>query len=555
MSSAAMEPIAADSEQTLADPGLAPLGPIVSVTVPAGLPQSVKRHMVAGTSMLGVGVMIERGLGFAANVLAARLAGSSNFGAYALAISTANNISTYAAGGIGATAARFSGKYPYGSKAYGMLARALLVVSVASALLAALALWLGAGPIAKLLGKQQLTSLLRWAAISAAGIIVLECARGFFVGQRRLIALLMLSLMVGLGMITLLPMAAKTHQPALMVSLQGGIAIFAVMVCLIFAKPLGLLAAKSDAVSTEKQDQVAPAFGPMVREVWAFGGVQLAGVVGSNLAGWWLTTLVARADTTLVQMSFFAIASQWRNLVGLAPALITEGSYAVMASGDEEGSSTPHRVMVLCSFASTALTLVLAACGMVVVPWVLTSLYGQSYGAAGITVAVALAVAVVHMSNAPAAARLTIVSIRATGVINTIWAIFVAVAATMVLFHHGTAWQAMCIYFVAHVLSAALVLLTLARKDRVPQGMTALFGVSAAGSTLLAVLAVMRGLHGTLTGSLTLAMSLVLVVLVVALYALARTFGWLPRRDALKQLVASLAMRLNAMKGGRQKHV
>jgi O-antigen/teichoic acid export membrane protein len=553
MSNAATETAAADLEQMLANPGLAPLGPIVVAAPeppPAGLPQHVKRHMIASTSMLGVGVMIERGLGFAANILAARLAGSSNFGAYALAISTANNISTYAAGGIGATAARFSGKYPYGSRAYATLARALIVVSLASAMLAVVALWFGAGPIAHFLGKQQLTSLLRWASLSAAGIILLECARGFFVGQRRLLALLLLSLIVGGGMILLLPMAARTHQPALMVSLQGAMAILAVVVCLLFAKPLQLLAAKPEAGMAESAGQLL-AFGPMVREVWAFGGVQLAGVVGSNLAGWWLTTLVARADTSLVQMSFFAIASQWRNLVGLAPALITEGSYAVMASGEEEGSSTPHRVMALCSFASTAATLVLAACGMVIVPWVLTSLYGQSYSAAGITVAVGLAVAVVHMSNAPAAARLTIVSIRATGVINTVWAFFVAVAATLVLFRHGSAWQAMCIYFAAHVLSAALVLLTLARKDHVPRGLTALFGVSTVGSTLLAVLAVLRGLHLGTTVSLTLSMALVLALLVAALYGLARNFRWLPSLSALRQLAASLGARL----GRRPRHV
>ena len=51
---------------------------------------------------------------------------------------------------IGSTAARFSGKYQHGTAGYGTLGRALAVVSVVSAALAATALWFGAAPIAHL---------------------------------------------------------------------------------------------------------------------------------------------------------------------------------------------------------------------------------------------------------------------------------------------------------------------------------------------------------------------------------------------------------------------
>ena len=327
------------------------------------LAPGVTHRLIGGTSALAAGVMIERGAGFAANILAARFGGTLTFGAYSLAISTANQISTYAAGGIGATATRFSGKYPQGTTAYSSLARALAIVSLASAALAAGALWLGAGPLAHLLGKPQLVTLLRWASLSAAGIILLECARGFFVGQRRLLALLLLSVLVGTGMAVLLPAAAKHHSPTRMIVMQGAITTSAVLVCLVFARPLGLhLPATANAGSR------APLL-PMLREVWGFGLVQLAGLVASNLSGWWLTTLVARSDTSLVQMSFFAIASQLRNLVGIAPALLTEGSYAVMADPEGEHTRTPHRVMALCSFASLSLALVLASLGIVFVPW------------------------------------------------------------------------------------------------------------------------------------------------------------------------------------------
>ncbi len=521
------EAISSPADGSLAQGGPIPLD--TGAVVP--LSEDVKSHLIGGTAALGAGVMIERGAGFLANILAARFAGGSTFGAYSLAISTANNISTYAAGGIGATAARFSGKYRLGSRGYSTLARSLVIVSVISALIAAGGLWLGAGPIAHLLEKPQLTGLLRWAAISAAGIILLECARGFFVGQRRLVAILLLSAVVGSGMLVLLPLGARIHSPVRMIVFQGGIAIAAVAICLLFSRPLKLHA-------PERTSESALPLAPMLREVWTFGGIQLSGVIGSNLAGWWLTTLVARSDSSLIQMSFFAIASQWRNLAGLAPGLLTEGSYAVMARGHEEAPATPHRVFALCSFASTAVASTLAAVGILVVPWVLRLLYGQTYRAAGTTVAIALAVAVVHMGNAPAAARLSIVSIRATGLINTVWAIFVAAAATLLLFKHGSAWQAMAIYFAAHVLSAFLVLLTLRLKDHVPPGLWVLFLVSSGGSALLAGLALWREFVPAREVTATAMMFSVLLVLASGLFLLGRHFCWMPSALVLKQVLS-----------------
>ena len=515
--------------------------------LPPGEPAkpSVASRVIGGTSALGLGVFIERGAGFVANVLAARIGGTATFGAYSLAISTANNISTYAAGGIGATAARFSGKYPYGSRNYSNLARALAIVSLVSAGLAAAALWFGAGPIAHLLGREQLTTLLRWAVLSAVGIILLECARGFFVGQRLLVALVLLSALVGTGMVVLLPTAARMHDPTRMIVMQGAITTLAVVACLALAKPLGLRAPAAAAAASTS----LPA---MLREVWSFGFVQLAGLVGSSMAGWWLMTLVARADTSLVQMSFFAIASQLRNLAGIAPGLLTEGSYAVMADPGGEADRTPHRVMAMCSYASVAVALSLAALGIVVVPWALTALYGRSYAPAALTVALALATAVAHMGNAPAAARLTIVSIRSTGVINTIWALFVAGAATVFLLHGGSAWKAMLIYFAAHIVSSLLVLLTLRWKDAVPAGQFGLFAFSSGGVAILALLAYLRTVKPGMTNPLTAAMFAVLVALLAGLRVFGNRYGWLPSAAVVKSVANGLRARLPAALGGRR---
>ncbi len=509
-------------------------GELVAVTnPPVGLSAETKQHLVGGTSALAAGVMLERGAGFLANILAARLGGAPVFGAYSLAISTALNISTYAAGGIGATATRFSGKYPYGSGSYAVLAKVLAVVSLVSACLAGAALWFGAGPIAHLLGKPSLIGLLRWASMSAVGMILLECARGFFVGQRRIAALLLLSVFVGVGMLVFLPWTAATHAPSRMIAAQGCVTAGAVLLCLLLAKRLKLGDRETQRYS----------FGPMLREVWSFGFVQLAGLVGSNLAGWWLTTLIARSDTTLVQMSFFAIASQLRNLAGIAPSLMTEGSYAVMASPQDGEGGTPHRVMALCSFASLAVAFVLGCVGMALAPWLLHMLYGRTYRAAALTVAMALAVAVVHMGNAPASARLTIVSVRTTGVINTVWAVFVALTGTVLLLHGGTAWQGMAILLAAHLLSSTLVLSALYRFDRLPPGMALIFAVGALSSVVLALLAVWRASHPALEVALTLLMAGVSLLTVVALFYLGRQFHCLPSRSALTNLMAKLPLR------------
>ena len=511
------------------------------------VPTHVAKHLVSGASALGLGVLIERGTGFLGNILAARLGGAPVFGAYSLAITTANNISTYAAGGIGATAARFSGKYPRGTPGYSTLARVLSIVSLVSALLAAFALWLGAKPLAHLLRKDSLTDILRWAAFSAAGIILLECARGFFVGQRRLAALILLSVIVGGGMLTLLPLAAHAHSPVRMIVSQGAITTGAVLVCLLLARPLGLFAPASET-------RVVQPIGPMLREVWGFGMVQLAGLIGVNLAGWWLTSLVARADTTLVQMSFFSIASQLRNIVGLAPGLLTESSYSVMSDREGEAPKTPDQVMAVCSYASTVASLLLAGLGMIVVPWALTLLYGKTYAAASVTTAIALAIGVVHMGNAPASARLSIVSIRLTGVINTTWAVFVALAAALFLLHGGSAAAAMTIYLAAHILSSSLVLVVLKRKGCVLNGVVSVFVIGTLTSIVLAALAFLRDAHPERKLVISLAMLALFALSSYILFALGRRHSWLPSPESLRRLQAKAVSTVRGVLPSRAPH-
>jgi O-antigen/teichoic acid export membrane protein len=491
----------------------------------------VSSGLLSGASALGAGMIVERSLGFLANLLAARLGGAATFGAYSLAITTANNISTYAAGGIGSTTVRFSGKYSRESPGYVTLFRALLIISLASASIAAAALWLGAAPIARLLDKPSLTGLLSWAALSAAGMILLECCRGFLIGQRRLAALLWLSLTVGVGMVALLPFTSRLGPVPMIVS-QGAVTVGAVAVCLLLYRVLRLAPASRSIAS-------APPLKAMLREIWSFGLVQLAGLIGMNAAGWWLTSLVARSDTSMVQMGFFAVSHQVRNMVALAPTLLTESSLAVMARGEKNATRTPDQTMALTTFATMFLSLLLAGAGILVAPWGLSLLYGKTYAAASAAASLALATAVVHMGSGPASARLTIVSIKTTGVINTIWAILVAIAATFFLFWRGDASKGMLIYLVAHIVSAVLVLVSLATRNCVPEGMKAVYVVGMGTSVALAALALFRYAQPALNPLITGGMFLLLATALVTLFLTGRRHGWAPDYQTIRMLVRS----------------
>ncbi|CAN5560095.1 hypothetical protein BH10ACI4_BH10ACI4_17940 [soil metagenome] len=493
------------------------------------IPFHVKKDLLQGTSALGIGVVVERACSFLANILAARLGGAANFGLYALSISTANNVSAYAAGGIGSTAIRFSGEHPLGSDGYPTLARVLAIISLLSATLAATVLWFGALPVARLLGKESFTGVLRWAAFSAAGIILLECCRGFLVGQRRIKALLLLSGTVGFGYLALLP-AMSRYGAISMVRSQSAVTIGAVLLIVLFYRALGLGSPKSASDSK--------LMGPLLRKVWSFGAVQLVSLLGVNAAGWWLTTLVARSDTTMVQMGFFAVAHQLRNMVALGPSLLTEGSLAVMATSESKLDKTPDNVMAMCAYISTLVSLAMAGVGMILAPWGLSHVYGRNYAAAAVATVLALATAVVHMGSAPMSARLSIISIKAFGGINTAWALTVAALSTILLLHGGNAAKGALVYLVGHLLLATLQISSLNKSGSMPKGSIVSFVTGVSASLILAVLAWTRDTHAELAGWFTLLMGVVLTIAVAIMIGLGRRRNWLPGWPAIKAIMA-----------------
>src|SRR5208283_5090682 len=118
---------------------------------------------------------------------------------------------------------------------------------------------------------------------------------------------------------------------------------------------------------------------------------------------------------------------------------------------------------------------------LTVLPFVLRYLYGRPYQGAELASAFGIATVLIHMGAAPAASRLTIVSLRVTGIINFTWAILV-VALGSWLVPVGGAVAASASFLTAHVLSMILVLVWLGRRRALPRGVVAV-------STLNAVIA------------------------------------------------------------------
>src|SRR5581483_3226870 len=184
-------------------------------------PRSLKHLLLYGSTMLGLGIGIERVLSFVSVTLAARIGGPQAFGGYAVTLATAGAIAAYAGAGIGVTAVRFSGDYRPGSAGYRQFVKALGVIAICSALIAALFTFVGAGPIARwLLGNGDLAVVIRVAAISAG-------------------ALVLLSLVSGVGLIVALPLASRIGATA-MVTVQGSVALLTVIVFMVASPRLGI---------------------------------------------------------------------------------------------------------------------------------------------------------------------------------------------------------------------------------------------------------------------------------------------------------------------------
>jgi O-antigen/teichoic acid export membrane protein len=476
------------------------------------------KSLLTGAGALGVALGIERGGSFLSNILAARLGGIAVFGAYSIALTTANNIASYAGAGIGYTATRFIAEQVPGTKGYQRVARQLTGVALTSALIALIALWFGAAPMAKLLLRNdRLAGPLRIAAISSAAFVALECCRGVFLGTRNFGHLLTLSALVGAGLLIVIPAMSKLG-PSRMILGQACAVLLAVTVS-------GVLILRPKLVESRATLREVPV--PSLTTIWKFGLVQLSGAVGLNAAVWWTASLVARADPGLLQIAFYTVANQLRNITSLLPGLVSQGNFAFFT---EEGSAKhggASGVVTITTIMSSLSAGLLAAIVIVLLPWILSFTYGKNYADAALPSTLAVATVLIHLGNSPAASRLTVVSLRCTGIINGIWALFVVALGT-VLIPTGGATVAVITLFGAHLLSAILVVAALWWLNVLPFGVATLTGLNIASGLLLVGLAWMRSVHPIYTIELNILILATGAGLGVTLIRFAQNSGFLP---------------------------
>ena len=496
----------------------------LSVSANETVSPQVRRHnsrrlgglLLYGSATLGVAVGIERVLGFVSGVLAARIAGPQTFGAYSMVLATAGTIAAYAGAGIGTTAIRFSGQYKPDTQGYRSFIQALTLIAFGSAIVAALLMLAGAGPLAHwVLRNDGLITFLRIAALSSAAIILLECCRGLLLGQQKFQALLIVSMVSGLGLIFVLPLAARINA-GLMIGGHALVSLICVALVLVLSKQFGL----------QPLNRAARDGGPGIRPVFTFGLVQFGAFAGVSIASWWIASLVARSDVTLTQMGLYAIANQFRGIAALAPGLCAQVGYSLLTdeSGSEYGGA--NRVMLMNTFLASAMVTIAASFGIVFAPWLLAIVYGKSFSGAEAAIVILLATGIVHMSGVPASQRLSIVGLRAMGVINTIWAIMIAVLGVWLIPKAG-ATGAVLAFLISHLLSQLMVIAALARLDQLPKGYLPLFVVTALGGLSLAALGYWR-IFDPNRGSITLALAALAIFIVGLISLVGRRTGCLP---------------------------
>ena len=496
--------------------------------------RSLHKFLLYGGATLGVAVGVERVAGFLSASLAARIAGPQTFGAYSVALATAGTIAAYAGAGIGTTANRFSGQYPVGSAGYAKFLRTLTLVAVGSSFLAAVLMFAAAAPLTRwVLHNDSLTPLFRIAAVSSGAMVLLECYRGLLIGQRKIRSLLILALISGFAIVLLLPLMARVGAAA-MIAAQAIVALVVLCCYALFGRRLGIASGEIEAAAK----------GPGIRPIIKFGIVQFGAFAGISIATWSIASLVVRSDPSLTQMGFYAVSNQLRGLAVIAPGLLTQIVYSVLTNEAGADYGGAQRVLLSSTIMTTLLVMLVAGLAMIVLPWILFAAYGRSYASAEIPILLLLASAIIHMSGQAASQRLSIVKLRATAAINTLWAALLVVFGILLIPKYGAAGAAFG-FLAAHAISNVLVTISLYRQNDLPSGFLSSTAVTALCVFIIAGLGYGRATRILFTGSTTVLMATAWLAALLAIAVIGSKHGCLPQlfvsRKAQTQAVPSLS--------------
>jgi hypothetical protein len=204
--------------------------------------------------------------------------------------------------------------------------------------------------------------------------------------------------------------------------------------------------------------------------------------------------------------------------------LISQTGYSLLTEEGGQDYGGPRRVTVVCTLSATVVALLVCGFAAAAAPWIVSTMYGKGFAAAEMAATVAIATALLHMSAAPAAARLTVVSLKATGIINGIWTAVVIGLGSFIIPSGGAA-EGTLAFFAAHLLSAVLVAGVLLRMGAAPRSLGLVSAPGAAGAVLLTVLGWARWHDPAHKLTLSVAILLSALVLVAASLAIARATG------------------------------
>ncbi len=479
-----------------------------------GQPASVAPALVRGAASLGLVTAAERAFTFAANLWAARIAGPQIFGTYSTIITTILTMHGYVGTGMGAAAVRFGGQDGLETPEYRRVHSILVRFSLFAAAVAAIAVASGGSIIARtFLHQPALANLFRIGAAFAAALALLECCRGFLIGQRNYGRLLVLTLVSGLGLLITLPVAAHSGARAMLWA-QSGVAAVALAIAVFLVRPR----------RANRKTAGTPANVDSSR-ILRFALLHLGTVVALNTTSWFVLALIVRSDGQLLQAGYYGVANQLRNGVAILPGLIAQAGYALLASNAARQSRPANEIVKLGTSSTALLSLLGGGFALVALPWVLHGFYGYRYDNAEQCASFAIITAAVHSIGAPAASRLLVESLRYTTYVNAIWAIVVCGLALRAVPVAGAAGAAFAV-LIGHLCSVVLVLIALSRL-----GLKCRRTVMASGKGLVCILGVgalafCRTVSSSHSLSLTVAM---LVVLSAGLYIVFREThktGW-----------------------------
>jgi O-antigen/teichoic acid export membrane protein len=455
---------------------------------------AIRTFLLQGAVIIGIATILERGFQFIANFTSARIAGEENLGAYSLALQAAGSLASQASLGIGMVATRFSAEYPVGHPLNRAFIQRILQLSFVLALISALLMLVIAWPLAHwFYDKPAFFRILIMTVFTAPALVMLDALRGLLLGLSYYRGLVILSTVIGMGMLMLMPWAAGRSPRAMLLAHAFCYSVACITILLVLKWKYNLRIFDSSTAEVP------------IRGMLRFGALHLGSSIAVGLVPMVLMAMLLRysesqevtflfpycfivqfgygwlflfASLAVPQMGFrevgyYTVASTMRNMITTIPGLLNQLTIGLMTRlrGDEFGGV--NRVVLINTWLSFIFMVPVTALFHICLPWLLPLFYGKRFVEAVEPASYLLSVALVHMISQPAVNRLMVVSQRTLVYIQFIW-IVVSLGSAYLLIPSMRASGVALSLLIAHIATALLVPLGLKLHNALPLHLTRL---------------------------------------------------------------------------------